>query len=201
MGIAIREATIDDAEALLGYAERLFSEQLPGLYRRATPTIEEERAFVSGYADSPNSALLMAVDDGDVVGLLGLAGRALPQEVHVGSVAISVAKDRRGEGIGTRLFDALFEWAAQRDVTRLEIEAFANNPAAVRLYESVGFELEGVRRGAVIVDDELVDVVCLARVDSAANETLRLCSIPGMRESILEGLATPCSELEEGLDW
>ncbi len=32
-------------------------------------------------------------------------------------------------------------------------------------------------------------------------ETLFLTSIPGMRESIIEGMNTPTSELAENLDW
>ena len=35
----------------------------------------------------------------------------------------------------------------------------------------------------------------------AVQETLYLVSIPGMRESILEGMATPVGELEDKLDW
>ena len=35
----------------------------------------------------------------------------------------------------------------------------------------------------------------------AIQETLHLVSIPGMRESIVEGMATPVDELEDELDW
>jgi len=35
----------------------------------------------------------------------------------------------------------------------------------------------------------------------AVQETLYLVSIPGMRESILEGMATPTDELDHELDW
>ena len=35
----------------------------------------------------------------------------------------------------------------------------------------------------------------------AVQETLLLVSIPGMRESILEGMATPADELEDALAW
>jgi antitoxin YefM len=35
----------------------------------------------------------------------------------------------------------------------------------------------------------------------AVQETLFLVSIPGMRESIIEGMATPVDELEDSLDW
>ena len=35
----------------------------------------------------------------------------------------------------------------------------------------------------------------------AVQETLYLVSIPGMRESVLEGMATSADELEDELDW
>jgi len=35
----------------------------------------------------------------------------------------------------------------------------------------------------------------------AVQETLYLVSIPGMRESIIDGMATPAAELESELDW
>ena len=35
----------------------------------------------------------------------------------------------------------------------------------------------------------------------AVQETLYLVSLPGMRESIIEGMATPVAELEDELDW
>ncbi len=35
----------------------------------------------------------------------------------------------------------------------------------------------------------------------AVQETLLLVSIPGMRESIVEGMATPADELEDTLAW
>jgi prevent-host-death family protein len=35
----------------------------------------------------------------------------------------------------------------------------------------------------------------------AVQETLHLVSVPGMRESILEGMATPVEDLEDQLDW
>jgi prevent-host-death family protein len=53
-------------------------------------------------------------------------------------------------------------------------------------------QITGKRGAAVLVSQEDWDAV---------QETLYLVSIPGMRESILEGLATPASELEDELNW
>jgi len=53
-------------------------------------------------------------------------------------------------------------------------------------------QITGKRGNAVLVSQDDWDAV---------QETLYLVSIPGMRESILEGMATPTSELEDKLDW
>ncbi|MGH8224770.1 MAG: type II toxin-antitoxin system Phd/YefM family antitoxin [Gammaproteobacteria bacterium] len=46
------------------------------------------------------------------------------------------------------------------------------------------------------------NAVLLSESDwDAVQETLYLLGIPGMRESIREGLATPVEECDEALDW
>ncbi len=51
------------------------------------------------------------------------------------------------------------------------------------------------------ITGKLTNAVLLAEDDwRAIQETLYLSSIPGMRESIIEGLKTPVEETEE-LDW
>ena len=52
--------------------------------------------------------------------------------------------------------------------------------------------ISGKRHSAVLISEE----------DWAAvQETLHLTSIPGMRESIIEGMKTPVKECDEELDW
>jgi len=53
-------------------------------------------------------------------------------------------------------------------------------------------QIVGKRNTAVIVSEEDW---------RAIQETLYLTSIPGMRESICEGLKTPVEECDERLDW
>jgi len=53
-------------------------------------------------------------------------------------------------------------------------------------------EITGKRSNAVLVSEDDWRSV---------QETLHLLSIPGMRESIVAGLATPVEELDEKLDW
>jgi antitoxin YefM len=53
-------------------------------------------------------------------------------------------------------------------------------------------EITGRRTSAVLISEDDW---------RAVQETLHLLSIPGMRESILEGMETPGSDLEQELDW
>jgi antitoxin YefM len=53
-------------------------------------------------------------------------------------------------------------------------------------------QITGKRANAVLVSDEDW---------RAIQETLYLVSIPGMRESILEGMKTPADQLQDKLDW
>jgi len=161
----IREVTLDDAEVLRDYATRLFAEDLPGVWRRPVPTIAEELEFIAGYTAS-NSTLIVAEHAEAVVGLAGLLGGTLEQQSHVASLAVSVDREWRGRGIGTRLIEHLIAWAPKHGVTRLEVEALEINPRAIALYERLGFEHEGIRRSAAAIDGRYVDMICLARLSS-----------------------------------
>jgi len=54
----------------------------------------------------------------------------------------------------------------------------------------------------ILITGERVNAVLISEEDWAAiQETLYLLSIPGMRESIKEGLQTPISECSKELTW
>lgn len=54
----------------------------------------------------------------------------------------------------------------------------------------------------VVITGKKGNAVLLSEEDwNAVTETLHLLSIPGMRESIREGMETDVSELAETLDW
>ncbi|GJM08375.1 MAG: type II toxin-antitoxin system Phd/YefM family antitoxin [Lysobacteraceae bacterium] len=56
----------------------------------------------------------------------------------------------------------------------------------------VPIRISGKRNNAVLVSEEDWESV---------QETLYLMSVPGMRESIVEGMETPLTDCSEELDW
>lgn len=159
----IRPATEADLDELLHYAEALFSEGLPGIFRRPAPTREEELEFIRSHTTRPNSILLLAVAVDEVVGVAGFLGETLPERAHAGEFGVSIAQSWRGRGIGTALLEALFAWAAEHGIRRIEGGAFATNPRALELYRRLGFVEEGRLVGAVIRDGVPVDLIAIAK--------------------------------------
>jgi putative acetyltransferase len=50
------------------------------------------------------------------------------------------------------------------NLTRLELEVYTDNEAAIRLYERVGFEREGTMRQYAFRDGRYVDAYVMARL-------------------------------------
>ena len=47
-------------------------------------------------------------------------------------------------------------------ITRLELQMFENNPAAIRLYQHLGFEHEGRRRRTIAIGGTRIDSLIMA---------------------------------------
>jgi RimJ/RimL family protein N-acetyltransferase len=162
--LTIRNALPSDAGALTSYVAAIVAERLPVLFaREASPTPEQIAAMIARHAEDERSILLLALDGDTIVGMLDFSPRARPQQRHVGTFGMSVARTARGRGIGTRLVRALYEFAQAHGYRKLELEVFATNGPAIVLYESEDFAHEGRRRGAVMVGDEAVDLLMMGK--------------------------------------
>lgn len=83
--------------------------------------------------------------------VVGYAGASVGAgEAHV--LTLAVAPDRRGQGVGRRLLDALIAAVHRRGAAAVTLEVRASNAVALRLYERAGFVVEG-RRPRYYVDD------------------------------------------------
>lgn len=86
---------------------------------------------------------LVCLEDDRLVGYAGLL--LVSDEGQVTNVA--VRPQRRGQGVATRLMEALKEEAKKRGAKRLFLEVRAGNSAARHVYEKSGFTAVGLRRG------------------------------------------------------
>jgi RimJ/RimL family protein N-acetyltransferase len=163
--IIIREITAADAEALQAYVSALVAEDLGTITLRVAPTVEQEREFIARNAAAERAFVLIAVEGERVVGMLDLQAGVREHERHAARFGMSVAQDWRGKGVGRRLLEAAIartkEWPG---LCRIELEALPHNTAAIRLYESLGFEIEARKAKAVNVRGQPEDLLLMALV-------------------------------------
>lgn len=92
------------------------------------------RSMLESIAHPTAYALLH--DQGHAVGF----GLAVLERGSVGLYDLAVAASHRGAGRGRALVHALLHWAAESGATSAYLQVRAQNEAALRLYESMGFK-------------------------------------------------------------
>ena len=149
----IREATPDDAEALIAFMKRIADEPNNGTTFTSadefTRTVDEERDLIRQRHDADNACWLVAVTpDGQLIGQANISGGPRAGKRTVG-LAIALAPEWRNRGIGTAMIRQLIDYCRQSPaIHRLELGVYTNNPRAIHVYEKLGFEHEGVDREA-----------------------------------------------------
>jgi putative acetyltransferase len=164
-GLKIRRAQADDAAAV---CEMFASAKVyPGTLQVPYPSIEYWRRRIT---DSPESHhCLLGFIDERLVGMVSVATfPQRPRRRHVGDIAICVHGDWQGKGVGKELMRAIVEFSDNwLNLMRLELEVFADNEPAIRLYERFGFEVEGRMRQHAFRDGEYVDSIMMGRLRPA----------------------------------
>jgi RimJ/RimL family protein N-acetyltransferase len=62
-----------------------------------------------------------------------------------GEIGMMVARDWRGQGVGSALVAAAIEWGREHRLHKLTLSVFPHNEAAIALYRRFNFEEEGYR--------------------------------------------------------
>jgi len=110
-----------------------------------------------------NFAMYVAEYDKKVIGWADIIPREKGAVRHIGELGMGVVPDWRGKGVGKELLSRVIEHSWKIGLTRIELEVFASNKAAISLYEHFGFEHEGTKRNARYIDGKYEDVFVMAQ--------------------------------------
>ena len=145
-------------------------------FREALGSVARERAFLA-HTDVPSlewatefvtrnieldHAQFVALEQGVVVGWCDIVPGGRPGFGHSGSVGMGVLKEWRHRGLGRALLEACIRKAFARGLSRIELEVYASNAAAISLYRDLGFVAEGVKRRARFLDGQYQDILVMA---------------------------------------
>jgi RimJ/RimL family protein N-acetyltransferase len=160
ISLLIREATVEDAPAIINYLNEVSGESDflafgPGEFGISEG---EERNILRQYHDSGNQLCLVGVIDDHIVSVITFTAGQRPRTRHSGEFGMSVSQSHWGLGIGTLLVDGLISWAKATDILqKINLRVRTDNHRAIILYEKRGFKIEGTMRKELFVDGEYFD--------------------------------------------
>ena len=116
----------------------------------------------------PNDHMLTAVTEvnglSKVIALGGLHVAVKHRMRHSADISLIVHTNYQNAGIGRAILTQLLELADNwLLLKKVELEVAAGNSRAIHLYESLGFEREGLKKYATITDGKLTDIVVMGR--------------------------------------
>jgi RimJ/RimL family protein N-acetyltransferase len=127
------------------------------------PPLKAMRAFVLNNIKTGNPQFV-AIAEGNIIGWCDILRSEWPTHAHRGTLGMGLLPSFRGLGIGMNLIRATLDDARHKGLVRIELTVHADNERAIRLYNKVGFQKEGLMRDAVCIDGRYIDSILMALV-------------------------------------
>jgi hypothetical protein len=159
--IAVRRVTRRDIDGIIRLWQALADERK--YITTETVTVEQKNRWAKSVYDQ-GVLWVLAEIEGGLAGSLSLARHRDSEKTrHVRNLAMGVARQYRGMGVGTALMDYAVRWARQRKVKKIVLSVFSTNRKAIALYGKFGFVDEGRRKLQFLIDGKYVDEIMMGR--------------------------------------
>ena len=155
LNYTIRSAFMADAEALSDLRLQIDGET-ENLDREPGEAYIDPKGFQSIIkADTENARniFLVAETNGRLIGFSRCAGSDLKRFRHKVEFGVGVIKEFWGYGIGKNLLQESITWADENDIKKMTLHVMESNESARRLYEKLGFEVEGILKNDKLLSD------------------------------------------------
>ena len=142
----VRNPSEDDAVNIISYSKIVFAstDQVLTTVDEYRITLESEKLWINTLNENPQSNVLIAELDNQIVGLLFFIPNSKIKTAHTGELGVSVHPSFQGIGIGRVLIQTLLDWAKGHTIIeKVYLNVFATNKHAIKLYKDLGFIEEG----------------------------------------------------------
>lgn len=141
MEIIIREANLKDLDVLHKFKQALVDAERP-----FDPTLKTGPLYyydIAGLIAADHVGIFVAETGTEIIGCgyarIENSKPYLKHKQHAHLGFMYVVPHYRGKGINSMIIEVLKQWALQREIKEMRLEVYANNTAALKAYEKVGF--------------------------------------------------------------
>ena len=120
------------------------------------PPLAATRKFVLNNIKNDNPQFVV-LDNGKVVGWCDIIPGTRKCYKHVGEMGICLLPEYRDKGIGAKLIKKTIKKAKEKGIKRIELEVISDNRNALSLYLKLGFQIEGLKKKALLLDGKYKD--------------------------------------------
>lgn len=150
-----------DFPALFRWADDVQAARLNEAYRPAVWKNQEDFWFNAGRDPSKVTFAIRRIENPTIIGYVQIAAIDAVHRSALIGIRIGEEGDR-GKGLGRDALSLAVAYCWNHlNLSRLGLTVFANNERAIRLYQSLGFDREGLLRDAVFIDGRWLDVVVM----------------------------------------
>ncbi|MNO90920.1 putative acetyltransferase YhhY [compost metagenome] len=166
MQYTLRSAITTDAEVLSKLRVQIDGET-ENLDREPGEAFINELGFKQ-LIDSDSEALrnlfLVAVMEDRIVGFSRCEGSALKRFAHKVEFGVCVLQDYWGYGIGNNLLAESMAWADANGIQKITLNVLETNDKAIKLYQKLGFEIEGtLKNDKILADGKFYNTIMMGR--------------------------------------
>ncbi|MBT4516289.1 MAG: GNAT family N-acetyltransferase [Candidatus Komeilibacteria bacterium] len=124
--------------------------------------LRKEKEWFANYQKTKNKKFFTICDDSKLIGFVGLSN--ISKQNKNTDLFIAIGEDEyRGKGIGKIAMKWIIDYGFNKlKLHKINLGVVKNNIAAVNLYKSLGFIIEGDMKDEVFSDDKFYDFLSMA---------------------------------------
>lgn len=171
----LRSFTPEDAEALQSFFYQSALDTTHTLhYKEKNIPVSKLQERSKQALESPGDLCLGVFDSGKIIGQLffRVPYPEHPWVKHIGEFGMTVLKDYWGQGIGSALLEQMESFAKTIGVTRIEARVRSSNERGIALYKKSGYQIEGNRKKAALINGSFEDEFYIAKLLTLASNHL-----------------------------
>lgn len=162
----IRQIQQQDAESFIDFFKQLDAETEFMLFERGerSALLSQQIEYIKNLELSVNEVIFVAIHQQHVVGFIALSRKPFNKVKHCFQLVMGILENYHGKNLANELYQYAEQWAVGQGAIRVELSVIQNNIRAIKFYEKLGFEKEGIRKKSIFSKGQLLDELYMGKI-------------------------------------